>query len=52
MALEPYRSAKRVFWLVDGGAIHPGQCAADRLPAQFHNLTLAHLLKHATWLNP
>ena len=52
MALEPYRTAKRVFWLVDGGAIHRGQCAADRLPAQFHNLTLAHLLKHATWLNP
>ena len=34
MALEPYRSAKQVFWLVDGGAIHRGQCAVSR-----HNST-------------
>ena len=32
MAREPYRSAGRVFWIVDGGTIHRGQRAADRLP--------------------
>ena len=51
MAREPYHSAKRVFWIVDGGTIHRGQRAADRLQAQFHNLTLVHLPTHASWIN-
>ena len=51
MALEPYRSAKRIFWVVDSGTIHRGQRAVDRLQAQFHNLTLVHLPTHASWLN-
>ena len=51
MAMEPYRSAKRVFWIVDNGTIHRGQRAADRLREQFPNLTLVHLPKHASWLN-
>ena len=51
MALEPYRSAKRVFRVVDNGTIHRGQRAADRLRGQFPNLTLVHLPKHASWLN-
>ena len=33
MAREPYRSARRVFWIVDGGTIHRGQRAADHHPA-------------------
>ena len=51
MAQEPYRSARRVFWVVDGGTIHRGQAAADRLEGRFPNLTLVHLPKHASWLN-
>lgn len=51
MGQEPYRSARRVFWIVDGGTIHRGQRAADRLRARFKNLTLIHLPKHASWLN-
>ena len=51
MAQEPYRSARRVFWIVDGGTIHRGQAAVDRLEGRFPNLTLVHLPKHASWLN-
>ena len=47
----PSRSARRVFWIVDGGTIHRGQRAVDRLQAQFRNLTLVHLPKHASWIN-
>lgn len=39
MTQEPYRSAKRVFWIVDGGAIHRGQAAVNRLEGRFPNLT-------------
>jgi len=51
MGQEPYRSARRVFWIVDGGTIHRGQRAVDRLEGEFHNLTLVHLPKHASWIN-
>jgi hypothetical protein len=51
MAQDPYRSAKRVFWIVDGGTIHRGQRAADRLKGQWSNLSLVHLPTHASWLN-
>jgi len=51
MNQEPYRSARRVFWIVDGGTIHRGQRAVDRLQGQFPNLTLVHLPRHASWLN-
>ena len=44
VAREPYRSAKPVFWIVDGGTIHRGQRAADCLQTRFDNLTLVHLL--------
>jgi hypothetical protein len=51
MAQEPYCSARRVYWIVDGGTIHRGQAAVDRLEGRFPNLTLLHLPKHASWLN-
>jgi hypothetical protein len=51
MRQEPYRSARRVFWIVDGGTIHRGQRAIERLQGRFHNLTLVHLPKHASWIN-
>ena len=51
MAQEPYRSAPRVFWVVDNGSSHRGDAAAERLRARHPNLVLVHLPTHASWLN-
>jgi hypothetical protein len=51
MRQEPYRHAKRVFWIVDNGSSHRGQAAADRLRQLYPNLVLVHLPVHASWLN-
>lgn len=51
MAREPYRSAPRVFWVVDNGSSHRGEAAASRLQARYPTLILVHLPTHASWLN-
>jgi hypothetical protein len=51
MTVEPYLSAKRVFWVVDNGSSHRGQAAVDRLEGAWPNLRLIHLPIHASWLN-
>jgi len=51
MGQEPYRSAPRVFWVVDNGSSHRGAAACQRLRAQYPNLILVHLPTHASWLN-
>ena len=51
MAQEPYRSAPRVFWIVDNGSSHRGATAAAELAARHPNLILVHLPTHASWLN-
>jgi hypothetical protein len=51
MIREPYRHAKRVFWIVDNGSSHRGQASIDRLQADWPNLVLVHLPVHASWLN-
>lgn len=51
MGQAPYRTARRVFWVVDNGTIHRGQRAIDRLQARWPNLILVHLPVHASWLN-
>ena len=51
MAKEPYRSAERVFLIVDNGTSHRGEKAARRLAALHPNLTLVHLPVHASWLD-
>jgi hypothetical protein len=51
MAEEPYRSAPRVFWVVDNGSSHRGDAAAARLRARHPNLILVQLPTHASWLN-
>lgn len=51
MQQEPYRSAPRVFWIVDNGSSHRGHAAVQRLQAQYPNLILVHLPTHASWLN-
>ena len=48
---EPYRKAKRVFWIVDNGSSHRGQAAFDRLQKAYANLVLVHLPVQASWLN-
>ncbi len=47
----PYRSSKRVFWIVDNGSSHRGEAAATRLREEYPNLVLVHLPLHASWLN-
>jgi hypothetical protein len=51
MAQEPYRAAKRVFWIVDNGSSHRGAAAVNRLQSAYPNLRLVHLPVHASWLN-
>lgn len=51
MEQEPYRSAPRVFWIVDNGSSHRGEAAINRLQSAYANLHLVHLPVHASWLN-
>jgi DDE superfamily endonuclease len=51
MAREPYRSAERVFWVVDNGSSHRGQAAIRRLVQAYTNAILVHTPVHASWLN-
>lgn len=51
MTVEPYASAKRVFWIVDNGSSHRGQASIDRLEGQWPTLRLVHLPVHASWLD-
>jgi DDE superfamily endonuclease len=51
MSQEPYRSARRVFWVVDNGSAHRGARAAARLQATWPRLVLVHTPVHASWLN-
>jgi hypothetical protein len=51
MQQEPYRSAPRVFWIVDNGSSHRGAASVDRLQRRYPRLVLVHLPTHASWLN-
>jgi hypothetical protein len=51
MRQQPYRSARRVFWIVDNGSSHRRQRAAARLRAKWPNIILVHTPVHASWLN-
>jgi DDE superfamily endonuclease len=51
MSQQPYKSARRVFWIMDNCSAHRGQRAADRLRSQWPNLLLVHTPIHASWLN-
>lgn len=51
MAQEPYRSAARVFWILDNGSSHQGPCATERLQQRWPNLIVVHTPVHASWLN-
>jgi hypothetical protein len=51
MKSEPYRSAKRVFWVVDNGSSHRGEAAIQRLRAAYPKAIMVHTPVHASWLN-
>ena len=51
MRSEPYRSANRVFWVVDNGSSHRGQAAIRRLRKAYRKAVLVHTPVHASWLN-
>ena len=51
MAQEPYRSATRVFWVMDNGSAHRGEKARARLQARWPTLVPVHTPVHASWLN-
>jgi transposase len=51
MDQEPYRSARRVFWIVDNGSSHRGQRAADEVQARHPRIVVVHTPVHASWLN-
>ena len=49
--MEPYRSAARVFWIVDNGSSHQGHKSVRRLRERYPNLILVHTPTHSSWLN-
>ena len=51
MDQEPYRSARRVFWIVDNGSSHRGQRAAEELQARHPRIVVVHTPTYASWLN-
>lgn len=51
MNQEPYRSARRVFWIVDNGSSHRGERAAEELYARHPRVVIVHTPTHASWLN-
>jgi hypothetical protein len=51
MEQEPYRSAERVFWVVDHGSSPRGQAAVQRLLQAYPHAILVHTPIHASWLN-
>ena len=51
MGQEPYRSATRVFWVLDNGSAHRGATAQARLQARWPHLVPVHTPVHASWLN-
>ena len=51
MEAEPYRSAHRVFWVVDNGSSHRGEASMRRMLGWYANAVLVHTPVHASWLN-
>ncbi len=51
MSHEPYRSARRVFWVTDNGSAHRGVKGDARLRDRWPKLVPVHTPRHASWLN-
>ncbi|MEZ5121215.1 MAG: hypothetical protein R2736_06530 [Solirubrobacterales bacterium] len=39
MSVEPYKSARRVFWIVDNGSSHAGKPSIARMQATYERAT-------------
>jgi hypothetical protein len=51
MSQEPYRSAPRVFWIMDNGSSHRGERGDRRLIERWPTIVPVHTPIHASWLN-
>jgi len=51
MSKVPYRTARRVFWIIDNGSSHRGEPLVERLEKKWPNAIAVHLPNHASWLN-
>jgi len=51
MTVEPYASARTVYWIVDNGSSHAGKTSIRRMQETSTNTRLIHLPIHASWLN-
>ena len=51
MSQAPYKTANKVFWIIDNGSSHRGQPFVERLQKNWPNATAVHLPIHASWLN-
>lgn len=51
MSQDPYRSARRVFWIMDNGSSHRGQRCVERLRKRWPTIIAVHTPVHASWLN-
>jgi hypothetical protein len=51
MSQKVYRTARRVFWIVDNGSSHRGDACAQRLRQEWKNIIVVHTPVHASWLN-
>jgi hypothetical protein len=51
MSVEPYASARTVYWIVDNGSSHAGNASIERMQTTWKNARLIHLPVHASWLN-
>jgi len=51
MRRQPYRSARRVFWITDNGSSRRGQSSVHRLKGWYPNAIQVHTPVHASGLN-
>ncbi|MCW3987435.1 MAG: transposase, partial [Candidatus Bathyarchaeota archaeon] len=51
MSQVPYKTANRVFWIIDNGSSHRGEPFVERLQKKWPNAIAVHLPIHASWLN-
>lgn len=51
MSQKPYKTANRVFWIIDNGSSHRGQPSLERIKKKWKNALVVHLPIHASWLN-